>query len=619
MGNHRFISGLDGLRALAVIAVIAYHLFPSAVPGGYIGVDLFFVISGFLITTLLIAEHARSGKVRLGQFWLRRARRLLPALFTTILVVGSIMFFVRGDISVGIGRQILGAATFSSNWMEIAAGTDYFNSTVPHLFLNFWSLGVEEQFYLLWPFIALLIIAGIKRPRIGMALTVLLALGSAGWMAYAYANGASATRVYYGTDTHLFGLMIGAALAFWARAHAPGQALRRLFTPFSRLVRLPVLSFLFGFGALGGWLYLAFTMSDQTSFAYFGGMALASVLSALIIVVAASGKGAFTRLFSLRPLVWAGKRSYGIYLWHWPLLVLLRLFLPSSTAVWIYPAVLVPLTFAIAALSYRFIEQPVRRRGFKATFAKAFRHKSVAVDAVTTRVHHRPHLALAPITAAIILTVSMVVTAPTKTSAQLRIEEGQKAIQHQLAAQAQVKLKPAASTKSHVATNTHSHAPISGKKITAIGDSVMLGSAPHLQVAFPGIVIDAKISRSMRNGGLETVEKMKSAGTLRPVVIVALGTNGYYGTGLLDQMIRELKGYDIVLVTAHADRLWTQSNNDNVHAAAKKYDNVAVAEWDRAISPHPGDLADDGIHPINASGDEIYASCIKKALLKFEQ
>jgi hypothetical protein len=249
--RHNYISGLDGLRALAVVAVIVFHLFPAALPGGYIGVDLFFVISGFLITTLLIAEHARSGKVRLGKFWLRRARRLLPALFVTILVIGSVIFFVRGDIAVGIGRQIFGAATFSSNWMEIAAGTDYFSSSIPHLFLNFWSLGVEEQFYLVWPVVALLIVAGIKRPKIGMVLALLFALASGGWMAYAYAHGASTTRVYYGTDTHFFGLMIGAFLAFWARVYAPNKALRRLFTPFSRLARMPVTSFVLGFGVLG--------------------------------------------------------------------------------------------------------------------------------------------------------------------------------------------------------------------------------------------------------------------------------------------------------------------------------------------------------------------------------
>jgi peptidoglycan/LPS O-acetylase OafA/YrhL len=618
-GNDKQIPALDGLRALAVLAVIGYHLFPRALPGGYIGVDLFFVISGFLITTLLVAEHARAGKVRFKNFWLRRARRLLPALAVVILSVSSVMFFMRGDVSVGLGRQIIGALTFSSNWLEVVSGTDYFNATAPHLFLNFWSLGVEEQFYLVWPVVALALLTVYRRPRIGMALTLLAACGSAIWMAYAYVHGTSASRLYYGTDTHAFGLMTGAFLAFWARSNAPDQALRRLYAPFSNLQNFPKASGAAAIAAAGGWTVLACTMNAQSSFAYLGGLLLATLLSAVLIVVGAGSGGVVTKVLSLAPLRWIGRRSYGLYLWHWPLLVLTRLWLPHASAGTVALA-LIPLTFGLAALSYRFVEEPVRRNGFKATFKKAFPSRSTTIDAVTTRVSHRPHVALIPFCLAAVLTIGAVITAPAKTSAQLRIETGQQRLAHQstpVSKDTPPRKNPSSTQKASAIPSQKSSSPQDGSTITAIGDSVMVACSPIIQTRFPGIFINAVISRSMRMGGLETIETMKQRGELRKTVIVALGTNGYFGTGLLDRMIRELQGHNIVLVTAHADREWTVPNNDDAHKAAAAHTNVAIAEWDQAITSHPELLSEDGIHPVTAQGDAIYADSIAAALRKF--
>jgi peptidoglycan/LPS O-acetylase OafA/YrhL len=603
--TRHYISGLDGLRALAVLAVIIYHLFPSALPGGFLGVDIFFVISGFLITSLLITEHARNLKIRLKEFWLRRARRLLPALCIVILVISSVAFFIRGDILVGIGQQILGASTFSSNWVEVLVGTNYFSNNGTHLFMNFWSLAVEEQFYLIWPLMVLFLVAVVKKPWISAIITLLLAAGSAGWMAYLFARGISTTRLYYGTDTHVFGLMIGASLAFLARTQNIAQPLRRLSQPFSKLRRVPVLTQIIGFLSLAGLVALFFTLPDQSPLTYSGGLALASLLTALVIVATVSMPQPLQQLFELSPLKWIGTRSYGIYLWHWPVLVLLRYLLPHILPWWIAPLSLFVVTFAVSDLSYRFIEMPVRKNGFRKTFQRAIKRKNVQLDHATMRIHARPHTAALAICLALILTIGAVVSAPTRTSAQLRIEKGQAAIR-------QIAKHPPK------ATPVKQHVPITGNDISAVGDSVMLASAPYLQQTFPGIIIDAEVSRSMRRGGLETLENMKTAGTLRKTVVVALGTNGYYGTGMFDQMITELKDYNIVLVTAHGDREWTAPNNDDVRRAANTYKNVSIAEWDTAITPHPDFLAEDGIHPITADGDKIYGDCIAAALKKFE-
>src|SRR5690625_3791387 len=184
-----WIEGLDGWRALAVSAVLVFHLRPGTLPGGFIGVDVFFVISGFLITTLLVRELARHGRINLPRFWLRRARRLLPALVTVVVTSTVAAYFAGGDLLVGIGRHIAGALTFSNNWVEIVAGSDYFAASTPNLFMNFWSLAVEEQFYILWPIITIVIMAFLPRTKHRLILLGGAAAISALAMAIAYTPG----------------------------------------------------------------------------------------------------------------------------------------------------------------------------------------------------------------------------------------------------------------------------------------------------------------------------------------------------------------------------------------------------------------------------------------------
>lgn len=604
--SSRLVPGLDGLRALAVIAVIAYHLFPTVFVGGYIGVDVFFVISGYLITTLLIAEHLEYGRINLKKFWLRRARRLLPALIVTILTISSIIFFVRGDVMVGLARQILGAATFSSNWTEIVAGTDYFTNTTSHLFMNFWSLAVEEQFYLIWPFLVILLVAVVKRPRMGMVVTALLGLASAGWMAYSFLHGASASRVYYGTDTHLFGLMTGAFLAFLASAQNKKEALRRLYQPFWFVRRMPKLAESIGIGALVGLGILFVILSDRHAFTYTGGLLLASLLGATVLVITAGKRGPLQKLFQLPLFAWIGSRSYGIYLWHWPLIVIFNLVLATMLPIWLVAFISITTTFCVAELSYRYIELPIRHHGFRVTLQKAIKKRPIAIDEATMHIRKRPHSVALAVVLGVVLTTMAVVTAPAKTSAQLRVEAGERAVaSHQSAATSSSPLPVLPKL------------PVDGPHITAIGDSVMLAGSPALQAKFPGILINAEISRSMRRGGLETVQQLQASGQLRAVVIVAFGTNGYFGAGNLDTLIAQLKGHKIVLVTAHADREWTAPNNQEVETAAKKHKDVSVAEWDQVIASRPDLLAPDGIHPATAEGDALYIDCISKALDAF--
>ncbi len=608
-----YLAGLDGLRAIAVVAVVLYHLFPSFIPGGFIGVDIFFVISGFLITSLLITEHTRTGRVNLKRFWVRRARRILPALFVTIGITCSAALFVGGDILVGLGRQVLGAVTFSNNWVEIAAGSNYFDISSLHLFTNFWSLAVEEQFYAVWPFM-LVAILGIttltRRYRTGFWLSTALALVSAGLM-FALFKENSVTRVYYGSDTHAFGLMIGAALAFLGNVRFAKALQRQDAWPSARYKHPKIIQTL-GILSLGGIIALVLYLPELSPATYKGGLLLASILTAFIVLAAVSNKGFLQRLLEVKWLKWIGVRSYGIYLWHWPAAVLCHYAIPIQ-AQWMTPLIVIGVSLFAAAASYRFLEQPIRLMGVRAFILRGVRREAKAFDTSVSNWKLRPHPFMIAWLALITMTGIAVMTAPSKTQAQQRIEAGSAAIAHTK------KHAPKAVHTSKAPAKSHAPArPITGADISLVGDSVALASAPELQAKFPGIYIDAVVSRSMRDGGLSTIEQLIAAGQLRKVLVVALGTNGYFGTGTIQQLLNEVgKDRDVVFVTAHAPVEWVAGNNEYVRLIAKQYPNVYIAEWDATISAHPDMLGPDGIHP-GPTGGGLYAGSIASAIAKIK-
>jgi peptidoglycan/LPS O-acetylase OafA/YrhL len=360
----RHLPALNGLRGVAVIGVVAYHLQLGWARGGYLGVDLFFVLSGFLITTLLLEEWVGSGRISLAGFWGRRARRLLPALFMVVAALALYLFVnawlggpgANGLIDLaGLRGDAISTLLYVNNWHAIFVHQSYFAQfSSPSPLQHTWSLAIEEQFYLVWPLVLLLLFRYGRRSwrGIGTVLTVSLGVLSAVLMAVLFTPGGDPTRVYYGTDTRLFDLMAGATIAFTAAArHQPNLNARRTLHRVAPAAALVLGVFWITAGTAGGL---------PTSFMFEGGFLVCAVLAALVVADARlSEPGRFSRLLAVRPLHFLGTISYGVYLWHWPVIVYLN-GQRTGLSTWPLDLLRIAVTLAVSTASYYLVERPIR-------------------------------------------------------------------------------------------------------------------------------------------------------------------------------------------------------------------------------------------------------------------
>src|SRR5215212_8611090 len=371
--SQRYMPGLDGLRAIAVLAVIAYHLDPGRAPGGLLGVGVFFTLSGYLITDLLLGQREAVGRIQLGDFWLRRARRLLPALFLMLAVVVAWVTLLDRSQLPSLRGDVLAAAAYVSNWWNIVRDASYFARFGPPPPLDhLWSLAVEEQFYLIWPWLLLLGLRFVPERYKLAGLTLAGAALSAIAMALIYQPGVDPTRVYEGTDTRAFGLLVGAALAMVRPSRRlRGTAFRR--HPLRRWQLVDGAELVDGAGVAGlVVIALLIWRTDQYSaFLYRGGIVLLSVATVLVVAALAHPASRLGPALGCKPLRWLGVRSYGIYLWHFPIIVLATPTAQRSVVNLPLDVLQVGATIAVAALSWRFVEEPIRRGALGRFWAQA--------------------------------------------------------------------------------------------------------------------------------------------------------------------------------------------------------------------------------------------------------
>jgi peptidoglycan/LPS O-acetylase OafA/YrhL len=597
-GSRPYLAGLDGIRAIAVLGVVAYHVGAGWATGGLLGVGVFFVLSGYLITDLLVAEYRQRHAIDLGQFWLRRARRLLPALFLMLFVViGWATLFDR--VQLGALRDDLpSAVAYYSNWWFIHQHISYFARFGPPTpFGHLWSLAIEEQFYLLWPLLLLVGLRFARRRRLLITLVLTAAIGSAIEMAVLYVPFGDPTRVYDGTDTRAFALLIGAALALaWPR----DLRIARLTEGARRVLDTA------GSCALIGIVVLFCTAGEYETFLYRGGMVLCAIFSAVLIAVTIHPGARFARLLGIAPLAWVGKRSYGIYLWSYPVIVLTT---PANKSPGALRAVIdIAITFGLAALSWSYIEEPIRHGALQDLWRRV-------------RIWNLPRPnrlgwlvgSLASVNVVLcIVGLSGLVTGPSvapQSTVTAILPTGSSS------SGATTTSEPKGPTGSNVTvvTTATTPPPPKGAGILAIGDSVMIDAAPYLRKLLPGIAIDALVGQQLYQVQ-DDVAKLRREGVVGNRLVLELGTNGPYSLIALNNLIRSFGPMEkVVLINTLVGRPWEQFVNQTIAAEAKKHSNITVVNWFVLGGRHPAYLYPDGIHLL-PTGAQYYAGLIAAAV-----
>ena len=645
--------GLDGLRALAVTGVLLYHAGVRWMPGGLLGVDLFFVISGFLITSLLIAELQRSGRIALAGFYGRRARRLFPALAAVLaLAVGAMALFRPGDL-VRFRGDLLASVGYVANWWFIVKHQSYFvASGRPSPLQHLWSLAVEEQFYILWPLGLLALWRSLTRGRRLTGARALTRIGwyaagaaclSASWMAYIAIRedlpyGADSSRVYFGTDTHASGLLLGvAAAAFLAALYGPlwqrrpGRAARKVFD-------------LAGVAALVAVSWAMLRASEFSPGLYRGGFLLFAVAAAVAVTAVSRPGGFLAWVFGSKPGRWIGTRSYALYLWHWPVFVYTRPQLDVPLTGTANLVLRLAVTVILAEGSYRLVEQPLRNLRWRDSWLRR-RAPSVAgatagsraSSTETARVNGTWRRVAATLTMAAgialgsagILSLGYAVyqiggqpahgQSLTATSSSLhRTPDAGTAVSPVPPAPS----SPTTTTVSPTGTASAPSAPApasptllplpDGHNVTAIGDSVMLGAVPGLTEALPGATVDAVEGRQA-SSAFSLIDGLVNNGHLGADVVLHIGTNGTIDPQALDSLLTLVADRRVTILNLHVPRPWQDLNNATLAAAARAHPNVALLDWNTAASAHPEWLWDDGIH-LRPAGAAAYRDLILDAL-----
>ena len=622
-----YIPAVDGLRALSVIAVIVYHANKSWLGGGFLGVEVFFVISGYLITLLLLAERERTGTVTLRDFWMRRARRLLPALWTLLLSITIwCTFFDRERLGMLRG-DVVGAFVYMSNWFNVWSGSSYTSSFSFAPLRHLWSLAVEEQYYLLWPIVMFVVLKRMRQrllPFIGLffvAIAVVIAVVTA----VIYQTGPIDTFaktpdqfmslfghhvlridfLYLGTFSRATGLFLGSGLAMMWRPWALARG---------KVIRTGRALDLLGVGAIAALGYMAWSFRTVVEgvdvgqhgydLLYRGGFFLVGLASIVVIAAVTHPRSELGRWVIGNPLfVWVGVRSYGLYLYHWPIFQIYRKSAGTPLSVeqfgWLMLASLI-----VTELSYQFIEMPIRR-GKLMPYLRTLRASISDSQAIVRR---RTGSAVLVVSLLPIFAVGALVTAdvvPDEITQNLNDNED--AVTDVMAS------TTTSATTLVVATSTPATlAPVKRIDVLAIGDSVMLGAARKLKAK--GITVDAEKNRQF-NESLQIFGYLKATRELGDNVVIHLGTNNGTTKQTLDRIMKALVDVKLVVfLTTHVPtKGWQQETNALIAALPKQYPNAKVIYWNAITKDHPEYFAGDKVH-LKPAGQDFYVEQIMAAL-----
>jgi len=571
----QYIPAIDGLRAVAVIAVMFYHLGFTWIPGGFLGVDLFFVISGYVITRLLLDSIAQSGGLDLRGFYIARARRLLPAL---------LFMLISTTIAIGIWapdtiKRLLTDTPFSlsgtMNWWLVAHHQDYFESIGrPPLLQHTWSLAVEAQFYLVWPLILYFILKQFGKKHIPLASLAIAAASGITLLFVSFSldasNASKVSHVYFGTDTHSIGLFLGAALAVsWIPQN------------FTKTVSKKAQDFIDGVGFIGFiGILAAFLFIDETQpTLYKIAFPLAGLCGAAIIMSVVHPASRFAPVLQNPVFLWIGERSYSIYLWHWVIFQVTRPSVDLAGKEWALYALRILIVLALSDISLRYVELPIRR-GVIQYWLKGLKYRTKKERTQQTRT-------FSVITAVVLLLAAVV----SVRAIGIANEQRQKL-------EASLTAKPAAISEAHTG----------GLWVT--GDSVILGIRAKLGETHPISVMNARIGRQAPEL-LSVILHDKSQAADAPVIL-DLGNNNALTREQTVAIFEAVKDQpQIIVVNTAVPRPWREGNNALINEIASQYPRVTVIDWNSISEGHPEYFAPDGVHLVPAGVDVYVAEIIK--------
>ncbi len=572
--NPRYMPGLDGVRAVAVIAIIIYHLNPQWLSGGFLGVDTFFVISGYLITSLLLTEYHNTGKIKLMSFWLRRVKRLIPAvLFLVMGVIVLSLIFMPTEIQK-VRADSIAAIFYVSNWWYIMQNVDYFEQFAVQPLKHLWSLAIEEQFYLVFPIVLLSLLSFIRRLKSIRIIFLILLVISMIAMMVLYVPNENVARVYFGTDTRIQTLLMGVLLALvWPPFQLKAKVNRQMRTMIDTagVVGLAILFICFKF------------VSETNSILYYGGFFLISTVTLLVIASSVHPSGYFAKFLGNKVFTFIGSRSYSLYLWHYPIIVLIHhQFVQGQIPPLVY-VVEILLMVLMAEFSYKFIEQPFRKEGFNIF---AFNHlKNWRSQKVL-----RTWLVIILLIPTLLVMVGGFNRFAQKNSTrvtEVNTEEIDKLITQPLPLP-QLKIDGFV-----VKGNKQKYA---SWKPLLIGDSVMVDIGDDFRSFVPKADINGKVGRQLVEATSLAKRQYQSYRDKNDIVVLELGTNGDFTEEQLNSLLEQFGEADIYLVNTRVPRSYESHVNQVLAKAAKKRANVTLVDWYSRSENHTEYFAPDGIH-----------------------
>ena len=602
----KYLPSIDSLRAIAVIAVIIYHIDANYLPGGFLGVDLFFVLSGYLISSLIIKEYKSTGTVNLYNFYVRRARRLLPAVYFMITVVLIIITLFNGVLLKKSYLDALFGYIYSSNWWYIFHKLDYFDSFGSQSpFKHLWSLAIEEQFYMFFPLIFLIFNrksksnnsnSKLNKNFIYVVLSLILVSLIAHILLFDINN---INRIYFGTDTRAFSLLVGVVGAILYPMDRLSERTTKKDNMIYSIVSLVSILVLIG---------IMINTSEYNTWLYRGGFLLVAIIGLIIIISSGRQYTFMSKLLSFKPLVFIGKISYSLYLWHFPILVVTTPVSEIGNPNLFYVTLRIVLIFLVATGSYMFVETPIRKLGFVNYINLLF--KRIMKFKNNTKKIIFASIALV----AVVFTMGVFGKSVPYLSTAFVTEMSNNKESQFISNNNENNTNNSSEHKNDNNNNQEGNKSEDKKysSLLVIGDSLTVDIGEKIKEKYPGAIIDGKISRQL-TAATALADQYANYNNENTEVIFQLGTNGFFTESQVEELVKKFDKADIYFVNVKVPRTWEKTVNKELDALKERHSDITIIDWYSVANNNQNYFEPDKVH-LNSEGVETMVSLIEKSL-----